>query len=139
MQDRVKLKWLLFVITLSLGFYGLKGGIWAVRTGGGEMVLGPIRTFISGNTEIGLALNMILPFLLMLRRDETRKWFRHLLLVMFCFTIIAVLITHSRGAFLGLAAVLGMLFLKSKAKVLMFVFLALSHSHCDDIFTISLV
>ena len=126
MQDREKLKWLLLVITLSLGFYGLKGGIWAVRTGGGEMVLGPMRTFISGNTEIGLALNMILPFLLMLRRDEPRKWFRHFLLVTFFFTIIAILITHSRGALLGLIAVLGMLFLKSKAKVVMFVFLALA-------------
>ena len=126
MQDRIKLKYLLWVITFSLGFYGLKGGIWAVRTGGGEMVLGPMRTFIAGNTEIGLALNMTLPFILGVRREITNKWIRHLLLATFCFTIIAILITHSRGALLGLAAVLGMIFLKSKAKIFMFVFLALS-------------
>jgi len=126
MQDRNKLKWLVLVIALSIGFYGLKGGIWALRTGGGERVLGPYRTFISGNTEIGMALNMILPFLLFIRRDETRKWFRHLLLAMFCFSIIAILITHSRGALLGLVAVLGMIFLKSRAKVIMFVFLVVA-------------
>ena len=126
MQDRNKVRWLVVVITLSLGFYGLKGGIWAVMTGGGERVLGPERSFIAGNTEIGLALNMILPFILGLRRDESNKWFRHFLLVMFCFTIIAILITHSRGALLGLVAVLGMIFLKSKAKIIMFVVLALS-------------
>ena len=125
-HDRIKLRWLLLVIALSLGFYGFKGGIWAVRTGGSEMVLGPLRTFISGNTEIGLALNMTLPLLLGLRNEESRKWFRHLLLAIFCFSIIAILITHSRGALLGLIAVLGMIFLKSKAKIIMFILLALS-------------
>ena len=123
LQDRNKLRWLILIIALSIGFYGLKGGIWAVRTGGAEKVLGPPRSFMAGNTEIGLALNMILPFLLFIRREETRQWFRHLLLAMFFFSIIAILITHSRGALLGLIAVLGMIFLKSRAKVIMFVFL----------------
>ncbi len=124
-QDPKKLRALLWVIALSIGYFGLKGGIWAVLTGGQWMVLGPEGSFIAGNTEIGLALNMVLPILLFLRRDETRPWLRHLLLAMFGFSIIAILITYSRGAFLGLAAVLSVLYLKSRAKLIALLLLAI--------------
>jgi len=117
-QDAKKVTMLLWVIALSIGFFGLKGGIWGVLTGGQNMVLGPADSFIAGNTEIGLALNMVLPVLLFLRRETSRPWLRHFLLAMFVFSIIAILITYSRGAFLGLAAVLSVLFLKSRAKVI---------------------
>lgn len=121
-QDRIKLQALVWVITLSLGFFGLKGGVWGILTGGGGHVLGPPGSFIAGNTEIGLALNMILPMIIFLRRDVTQVWLRHFLLAMFGFTVIAILLTHSRGALLGLIAVLACLFLKSRAK---FVFILL--------------
>ena len=115
-QDRMKLQALVWVMTLSLGFFGLKGGVWGVLTGGGGHVLGPPGSFIAGNTEIGLALNMILPMIIFLRRDVTQTWLRHFLLAMFGFTVISILLTHSRGALLGLLAVLACLFLKSRAK-----------------------
>src|SRR5574337_417528 len=117
-QDPKKLRALLYVIALSIGFYGLKGGIWALLTGGENRVLGPEDTFIGGNTEIGLALNMVLPILLLLSRSEQRRWLRYLLRTTFAFSIIAVLITYSRGAVLGLAVVLPLIFLKSRAKLI---------------------
>ena len=125
-QDVRKLRWLLWVIAGSIGFYGLKGGIWALATGGGDQVLGPAGSFIAGNTEIGLALNMVLPMLLILRRGEKRPWLRHLLLAAFVFTIPAILITYSRGALLGLGAVLLVLAARSRAKVLAITLLAIS-------------
>ncbi len=113
-----KLRALLFVIAFSIGFFGLKGGVWALLTGGQFMVLGPPGgSFISSNTGIGLGLNMVLPFLFYLRRDERRPWLRHLLLAMFCFSIVGILVTYSRGALLGLAAVLAVLFLRSRTKI----------------------
>lgn len=118
LQDRRKLRLLLYVIAFSIGFYGFKGGIFACLTGFRHQVLGPPNTFIAGNTEIGLALNMVLPILLLLRRDEERPWARHLLLATFLLSIAAVVSTYSRGAFLGLGVVLAMLFLKSRAKVI---------------------
>jgi len=124
MQDPARLRALLLVIALSLGFFGLKGGIFAVTTGGAHQVLGPEGTFIDGNTEIGLALNMVLPLLVFLRREEPHPWLRRLLLVMFGFSIIAILITYSRGALLGLAAVLSVLFFKSRIKLVALLLLA---------------
>lgn len=115
-RDRRKLYWLLMVIAGSLGFYGLKGGVWAVLSGGSNQVLGPEQSFIEGNTNLGLALNMTLPLLFFLRKETPQKWLRQLLLVSFCFTIIAVLITYSRGALVGMVVVLPLLLLKNKAK-----------------------
>jgi probable O-glycosylation ligase (exosortase A-associated) len=115
-QDTYKLKLLLYVIALSIGFYGLKGGIWALATGGGNQVLGPPETFISGNTEIGLALNMVIPIVLLLSRFEERRWLRNGLRAVFFFSIIAVIFTYSRGAVLGLGVMLTLTFVKSRAK-----------------------
>jgi probable O-glycosylation ligase (exosortase A-associated) len=123
-QDERKLRALLWVIGLSIGFYGLKGGIFAVKTGGVHQVLGPPATFIAGNTEIGLALNMVLPILIFLRREEPRPWLRHFLLAMIGFSVIAILITYSRGAVLGLAVVITLLFLKSRTKLLALLLIA---------------
>jgi probable O-glycosylation ligase (exosortase A-associated) len=126
LQNPKKLRMLLWVIALSIGFFGLKGGIWSVLTGGQNMVLGPPNSFIAGNTEIGLALNMVLPILFYLRRETSRVWLKHFLLAMILFSIIAILITYSRGALLGLATVLSVLFLKSRGKVIVLLMLCIA-------------
>jgi probable O-glycosylation ligase (exosortase A-associated) len=125
-QDPKKVRALVWVIALSIGFYGLKGGIYVVRSGGAYHVLGPEGSFIEGNTEIGMALNMVLPFLILLRREARSPWLRHFLSIVFGFSIVAILGTYSRGAFLGLLVVMTLLFLKSRAKLLAAVLLAIA-------------
>jgi len=115
-QEIEKLKMLLYVIALSIGFFGLKGGIWAIGTGGGNQVLGPPDSFIAGNTEIGLAINMVLPLVLLLSRFETRRWVKLGLRATFFFGIFGSLFTYSRGALLGLGLVLTLIFVRSRAK-----------------------
>jgi putative inorganic carbon (HCO3(-)) transporter len=116
-QDRVRLRWLYMVTALSLGFYGLKGGIWIFRSGGGERVYGPDMSFFADNNTLGLALCMILPMLLYLSREEPRRWLKRTLQIMFFFTIIAILFTYSRGAFLGLLIILGAMIWRSPWRV----------------------
>jgi len=117
-QDQKRLRYLIWVIVLSIGYYGVKGGIWALLTGGANKVMGPEGTFLTGNTEIGLALVMILPLILFLRQVEERYNFRQMLLGIFLLCIVAIIFTHSRGALLGLLVMLGLLFLKSRAKII---------------------
>lgn len=118
LQNAQRLKLLLWVIGLSIGFYGLKGGIFTVTTGGIHQVLGPPGSFFGGNTEVGLALNMVLPILVFLRRQEKRSWVRNILFAIIVFSVIAVIGTYSRGAFLGLIVVLAVLLLKSRRKTI---------------------
>ncbi len=104
-QDRQRLRWLYVVAAVSLGLHGLKGGLWVLKTGGGERVFGPERSFFEDNNTFGLALCMVLPMLLCLARDEPRLWLRRAMRVIFGFSIIAILFTYSRGAFIGLLVV----------------------------------
>ena len=60
-NNREKIEWLVMTIAFSIGFYGVKGGVFTIFGGGYDKVRGPTSTFIEGNTEIGLALIMVLP------------------------------------------------------------------------------
>jgi probable O-glycosylation ligase (exosortase A-associated) len=112
-QDRRRLRLLLIVIAVSIGFYGFKGGIWVLMTGGHHMVLGaPGHTFISTNNAVGLALNMCLPIMLGLAREEPRRWARYGFYAAFFLSMLAIPFTYSRGAVLGLACVLAALFVR---------------------------
>ncbi len=117
-QEWERLRYLFLLIALSIGFYGLKGGIWAIVTGGQNRVYGPEASFLGSNNSIGLALNMTLPFLFLLQRDERRPWLRHALRITFWVSIVAIIFTYSRGAALGLAVVLAALFLRGSKHVL---------------------
>lgn len=111
-QDRRRLRLLLLVVAASIGYYGLKGGIWVLATGGEHRVLGaPGGSFISTNNAIALALNMTLPLFLYLAKEERRPWLRLTLYATFFASILSVLFTYSRGGVLGLLAVLALLFL----------------------------
>ncbi len=125
-QEPKKLRILVWVIALSVGFFGVKGGIFTLKTGGAHMVLGPPTTFMEGNTEIGMALNMILPLLVCLRREVVRVWARTSLAAMIGLTIVAIVGTYSRGAFLGLLVVMMILFVKSRGKIVAAVVLAIT-------------
>ena len=108
---------LLWVITLSIGFFGIKGGIFTLSTGGSHRVWGPPGSFIEDNNSLGLALLMILPlfrYLQLMSSDKRIRWF-----LVFCMvtTGIATIGTYSRGAYLAGASVILFLWLKGRNKL----------------------
>ena len=111
-----RLQALVLVIALSIGFYGVKGGIFTATTGGGYAVRGPSGTFIDGNNEIGLALAMTIPLLYFLVRHAKQKYLRPFFIAATGLTAIAALGTQSRGALLGLGAMTAFLWIKSRSK-----------------------
>lgn len=125
-HGRQRIYALLMTVGLSIGFYGVKGAIFAVRTAGAGMVQGPEGSFIEGNTFLGLALNMVIPLLIYLGRVEERKWLRRALYVTAGMSAVAVVFTYSRGAYLGLAAIVPFLFLRAKHRIPALAFLAIA-------------
>jgi probable O-glycosylation ligase (exosortase A-associated) len=112
--NRNQLRIMLLVIALSIGFYGFKGGIFSISTGGQFMVWGPGNSILGANNNFGLALNMALPFFWYLARDFQSKWVKLLLRATFFLSIPAVMFTDSRAAFIGLVFVLGAILFKAK-------------------------
>jgi probable O-glycosylation ligase (exosortase A-associated) len=113
------------VATLSIGFYGFKGGLFTILTGGGHRVWGPAGSFIGGNNELGLALIMTIPLLVFLRFIVQYRLLKIGLLIGIVLCVFAVLGTQSRGAFIGITAMGAYLALKSKNKLLYLVLAAL--------------
>ncbi|MGH8726793.1 MAG: putative O-glycosylation ligase, exosortase A system-associated [Burkholderiales bacterium] len=120
---RERIRAVLLVAALSIGFYGFKGGIFSILTGGVHRIWGPDNTFIGDNTAIGLAMAMVLPLLIFLAREEKKVWLRRFLYVTAGLTCISIPLTYSRGALLGLAAVLPLIFLKTNKKFLIILLL----------------
>src|SRR4030095_4008554 len=118
---KARIRALLLVVVASIGFYGFKGGIWSVLKGGSEKVLGPPNSFLDGNTFLGLALNMVVPVLVALARDEPRRWLRQLLYLTAALSVVASIFTYSRGAWLGLAISIPLVLLQLKSKPLIVV------------------
>lgn len=107
---------LIWVIVASLGYYGVKGGIFTIKSGGGDMVWGPEGTFIGGNNEIALALIMTIPLMHYLQIISPNKWVRRGMTVAMVLCAVAALGSYSRGALLAIAAMGGFLWLKSRKK-----------------------
>lgn len=116
--SRERVRYLLLVIGLSIGFYAIKGGLFSIRTGGESMVLGPGTSIIAANNAIGLALNMALPILWYLARNE-RGYKKVLLYAMFSMAVPAILFTYSRGSVVALGVVLLAMILRSNRFVLL--------------------
>ena len=106
------------VIGYSLGFYGLKGGLFAILTGGGFLVYGPEDSFLEANNSIGLALAMNIPVLLYLLKREELAWVRWIVRAMLLFSYPAIVCTFSRGAWLGMVMATAMSLIKSRKKFL---------------------
>jgi probable O-glycosylation ligase (exosortase A-associated) len=112
---------LIVVATLvgSLAYYGVKGGLFTVLTGGSSIVWGPEGSYIEGNNEVALAFITIIPMMYFLFMVATNKWIKRLLLLSMAFTGMAALGSYSRGALVGIAAMLLYLWWRSPKKVLM--------------------
>lgn len=119
MRDKWRVQAMIWVIALSLGFYGFKGGIFTILTGGSYAVYGPSGTFIYGNNEIGLALIMIIPLIRYLQLTTQNPFLRQGLLLTMWLCVVSVIGTQSRGALLGLSVMGMFLVLKSRKKFFM--------------------
>ncbi|MBK7953109.1 MAG: putative O-glycosylation ligase, exosortase A system-associated [Candidatus Accumulibacter sp.] len=117
-RGRKQIEQLLWVITLSIGFYGAKGGLFTLATGGSERVWGPPEGLIAGNNALGVALVMLVPFMYYLFQTSTRRYLRHGMVFLIAMTFLAILGTQSRGAFLALAVMGLFVGLKGKRPLL---------------------
>lgn len=93
-----------WIVVGSIGFYGVKGGLFTLLTGGSYLVWGPMGTYIEGNNELALALIIIAPLFRFLQLQLASKWAKRAVTVAILLCVAASLGSHSRGALLAMAA-----------------------------------
>ena len=111
----------IFVLVMSgcFGLYVLKSFPFVILTGGVFRLYGPDKSMIADNNDFGLALDMTLPMFFYLSQTEEKRWVRWSFGVVFLITILAIFFTYSRGALVGLVAVLVLMFLQSKRRLVL--------------------
>jgi len=117
LHKRAHLEAFVWINVLSLGFFGLKGGIYTLLTGGTGRVWGPPGGFIEGNNELATALAMSIPLMYYLRHVSRRAWVRHGLLLVMLMSALSAIGTQSRGALLAMGAMGALLWWRSSSKL----------------------
>lgn len=129
LRDREHVVGLIWVIALSIGFFGVKGGIFTITTAGAHRVWGPTDSAIFGNNELAVAMIMTVPLMYFLAQEARtashwpllrrlgEKWVRRCLFAAMFLTAIAAIGSQSRGALLAILSMAGVMWWRSKAKL----------------------
>jgi putative inorganic carbon (hco3(-)) transporter len=100
---------------LTIGLWGVKGAIWGILHGGSG-IHGPDGGMLADNNDFGLGLILILPLLFYQWQLATNRHLRRGLMVMGFLVTLAVFLTYSRGALVGVSAMGAVFWLRSRAK-----------------------
>lgn len=112
-RGREHIEQLIWVIVVSIGIYGTKGGVFTILSGGSYRVWGPDGTFIGGNNELALALVALIPLMYYLAVTSVKKWIRIGLWTSMTLCVFSILGSHSRGAMVAILAMATFFIIKS--------------------------
>ncbi len=110
---------LLWCLAVSLGFYGFKGGIFVIATGGNFMVNGPEDSAMAGNNNLGTGIVIIIPVMYYLFQFTKNRIARLGLMVAMPLCAVAVLGSYSRGALLAIGGMGILLWSRGKNKIVL--------------------
>ena len=116
----------LWVFVMSVAFFGVKGGVFTILTGGESRVYGPPSSHIEDNNAISIALLMMIPLMMFLMNGLKKKGWRLAMLGSVLLCGVAVVASYSRGAFVAGSAMVTMLAVKSRKRLLFIVLILLA-------------
>ena len=114
--NRVRIHALILVMVLSLFYFGVKGGLFTLITGGHFNVVGPPNSTIGDNNQLALAILMIIPLANYLRLQSANPLVRQLLFAAIILCFFSVLGSYSRGGFVALGVMTIIAVLRAKRK-----------------------
>jgi putative inorganic carbon (hco3(-)) transporter len=109
---------IIWAIIVALGFYGVKGGLYTLVTGGGGIVFGPPDSIIYDNNQLALAIVMSLPLANYLRMHTKMRLLQLGFALAICLEVVMVFGSHSRGGVLALGVTLFFFWLRTRRKLL---------------------
>lgn len=128
LTSRQRVHALLWLMVISLGYFSVKGGAFSLLTGGGYRVWGPPDSMVQDNNHLAAAMLITLPLMNYLRMQSAHRGVRTGLWFAMGFTLMAILGTQSRGALVGLCAVVAVLWWRSERKLVSAMVLAVALS-----------
>ncbi len=117
LTDHRRIHAMIWIMVIALGYFGIRGGAFALMNGGNYRVLGPPETMINDNNHLAAGLLVMLPLMNYLRLQSKHRIVRIVLLAAMMLTLFSVLASYSRGALIGLAAMSAFLWLRSQRQL----------------------
>lgn len=108
---------LALVLTFSIAFYGIKGGLFVVATGGSYKVFGPDSSFVADNNAIACAIIMAVPLMRYAQLQAKRQMARLAIAAAMLLCVAAAVGSYSRGALVGLVGMGVFLWAKGNNKI----------------------
>jgi probable O-glycosylation ligase (exosortase A-associated) len=116
--NKDELQKLVWILALSVGFFGIKGGLFTIASGGSYRVWGPEGTFIGDNNTLALAVIMVVPLFRYLQMHSENRWVRRACVAAMFLCTVSAVGSYSRGALLALLAMVSFIWLKSRTKAI---------------------
>lgn len=116
LTDRHRIHALVWLMVIALGYFGVKGGLFTLVTGGGYIVAGPPNSIIADRNQLAVALLVALPLMNYLRLHSAHRVVRIGLIIGMALMLFSIVGTQSRGALVGLAATAFVLWLRSRGE-----------------------
>jgi probable O-glycosylation ligase (exosortase A-associated) len=109
LTDQRRIHALVWLMVIALGYYGVRGGLFTIITGGSFIVMGPPASIISDRNHLAAALLITIPLMNYLRIHSRHRAVQLGLIGAMGLSVFSVVGSQSRGALLGLAA-MGLVF-----------------------------
>ena len=134
-RTREEILGLLILVAASVAFFGIKGGIFTLLTGGGNTVWGPPSSPIEDNNALAVALIITTPLIyylsqqlplirqlwlvreVPLMKKIPESWMKAGLYGAIFLCLVSALGSHSRGALLAMSSMGAILWWRSKSKL----------------------
>jgi putative inorganic carbon (HCO3(-)) transporter len=108
---------LAWICAFSVAYYGIKGGLFTVMTGGAHRVYGPYGSYIQENNALAVALITVIPLMRFLQTTLHKTWQKYAMTAAMLFCGFSVLGSHSRGALLAISAMVAVLWWRGTHKL----------------------
>lgn len=119
LQTRAQVEGLVWCLVLSLGYFSTKGGLHTLLTGGAWRVYGPPSSMVEENNALAVGTVIVMPLMYYLFHVSRRQTVRVALLGAMALSSVSVLGSWSRGGLLAVAAMLVLLWLRGRHKLLL--------------------
>jgi probable O-glycosylation ligase (exosortase A-associated) len=114
---KARIHGMILVLIISLGWYGVKGGVFTILKGGHAIVYGPESSVYNDNNQLALAVVTELPLVYYVLQHSRAVWLRLPAIGAMVLQVVMVFGSYSRGGVLALGVMLSMLWLRSDRKI----------------------
>lgn len=117
LNERWRIHAMVWLMVIGVGYFGVKGGLFTLMTGGIHNVVGPPDSMIGDRNHLAVALLFVIPLMNWLRLHSAHRIVRIGLIVAMVATLFAAIGTQSRGALVAMAGVAFLLWLRTPGKL----------------------